>query len=199
MDKETISALLGRPLTPIEDTNFDLYLEIAQENLESLICTQVDDVTETRTFDTRHDYKTAFVDIFWNVTEVKLNGKVVTDYSERQWDRRNASWYNSLVFNRFTNGHELEVTADWGFEPNSDGSSLPVDLQQVLAGLFGLISRKNKFDGTIESKRVEDFHISFRADVDLDQEFYKNYGDTLTKYSLCDIPNIQSGRVKCRC
>jgi len=199
MTKEEMIALLGRPLTPVEDTNFNLYLEIAEANLETLICTPIHDASETRYFDTRHDYKTAFIDIFWNVTEVKLNGNVITDYSERQWDKRNASWYNSLVFSEFTNGHELEVTADWGFEPVSDGSSLPVDLQQVLAGLFGLISKKNKFDGTIQSKQVEDFRISFRADADLDQEFYKNFGSTISKYSLCDIPDIQNGRVKYRC
>lgn len=199
MDKQQISALLGRSLTPVEDTNFDMYLEIAEANLETLICTPVTEVTETRYFDTRHDYKTAFIDIFWNVTEVKLNGNVTTDYQVRQWDRRNGSWYNSLVFDNFLRGRELEVTADWGFSPVSGGSSLPLDLQSVLAGLFGLISKKNKHDGTIASKQVEDFRISFNADVDLDADFYKTYGSTIAKYSICDIPEVQSGKVKFKC
>lgn len=199
MDKQQMSALLGRSLTPVEDTNFDLYLEIAEANLETLICTPVTEVTETRYFDTRHDYKTAFIDIFWNVTEVKLNGNVTTDYQVRQWDRRNGSWYNSLVFDKYLKGKELEVTADWGFAPVSGGSSLPIDLQSVLAGLFGLISKKNKHDGSIASKQVEDFRISFNADTDLDADFYKTYSSIISKYSICDIPEVQSGKVKCKC
>lgn len=199
MDRQQISALLGRSLTPAEDTNFSMYLEIAEANLETLICTPVAEVTETRYFDARHDYKTAFVDIFWNIDEVKLDGKVTTDYQVRQWDSRNGSWFNSLVFDKYLKGKELEITADWGFSPVSGGSSLPLDLQSVLAGLFGQISKKNKHDGTIASKQVEDFRISFNADVDLDSDFYKTYGSTIAKYSLCDIPEVQSGKVKCKC
>lgn len=199
MTKQEISALLRRSLTPVEDTNFDMYLEIAETNLETLICTPIQEETETRYFDTRHDYKTAFVDIFWNVTQVKLDGNVTTDYQVRQWDRRNGSWYNSLVFDKYLHGKELEVTADWGFTPVSGGSSLPLDLQSVLAGLFGLISKKNKHDGSIASKQVEDFRISFNADTDLDADFYKTYGSTISKYSICDIPEIRSGEVKCKC
>lgn len=200
MTKEEISALLGRSLTSIEDTNFDLYLDIAFESLEALICTPIESVTETRVFDTRHDYKTAFIDIFNEITEVKLNGDVTTDYTVRQWDKRNASWYNSLVFEDYLGCKDLEVTADWGFLDTSGADSdLPVDLQSLVAGLFGLITKKNKFDGTIASKQVEDFRVSFNVDADLDQAFYQNYNSIISKYSLCDIPNVQSGKINCSC
>lgn len=199
MDKQELSALLGRPLTTIEDTNFDLYLNIATESLESFICTSLDEVTETRIFDLREGYSTAFVDIFWNVTEVKIDGvvKAESDYSVRQWNKRTGSWYNSLVFDtRFGEcDNEIEVTADWGFEPNSSASSIPYDLQSVLAGLFAQITKKNKFDGSIASKQVEDFRISFKTDVDLDDEFYTLYAKTISKYSLCDIPYVLHGRI----
>lgn len=199
MDKTEIAALLGRALTPTEDTNFDLYLNIANENLKTLLCTPVDEVSESRTFLTRDDYKTAFIDIFWQVDEVTLDGTTVdaSDYSLRQWDDLNGSWYNSIVFDEYLCGKELVVTADWGFPPSSDASNFPLDLQQVLAGLFGLISKKNKFDGTIASKQVEDFRISFNADKDLDQEFYQLYGSTISKYSLCSIPNFKQGKTGC--
>src|SRR5690606_38022381 len=98
MDEQTISELLGRPLTSIETANFDLYIDIAMQNLEDMLCTPLEDVSETRIFDTREGYKTAFTDIFWSVSEVKLDDNVITDYSLRQWDKRNATWYNSLVF-----------------------------------------------------------------------------------------------------
>ena len=199
MNQAELEALLGRPLTPIESANVDLYLNIAEESLEELICTSIATTeSETRTFDTRKDYSTAFVDIFTKVTEVKLNGEIVEadKYSVRQWDKRSAAWYNSLVFeDKFKKGDDIEVTAEWGFEESSSGSSLPADLQAVLAGLFSLVTKKNKFDSTVSSKQVEDFRISFNTDMDLDQEFYAKYRMTLAKYSLCDIGNVQHGKV----
>lgn len=36
--KQQVSALLGRSLTTVEDTNFNLYLKIAVERLEDLLC-----------------------------------------------------------------------------------------------------------------------------------------------------------------
>lgn len=194
MDKQQMSALLGRSLTPVEDTNFDMYLEIAEANLETLICTPVTEVTETRYFSTREGYSTVFVDVFTDIFSVKIDGESVDDYTKYQWDRRNGKWFNSLVFdNRFSEAKEIEVEANWGF------CDYPADLQSVLAGLFGQISKKNKHDGTIASKQVEDFRISFNADVDLDADFYKTYGSIISKYSLCDIPEVQSGKVKCKC
>lgn len=200
MNAEELSALLGRPLTPIEETNIDLYLDIATEALEDLICTYIHPVTETRTFGLREGYSTAFVDIFSEVTEVKVDDTVIdpSKYSVRQWDKRNASWYNSLVFDkRFTfRDDEIEVTAAWGFpETSGDESALPYDLQSLLAGLFDLVTKKNKLDPSIASKQVEDFRISFRSGVDLDTEFRSKYADTIAKYSLCDIPNVQHGKV----
>lgn len=201
MTKEQIVALLGRPLTSVEDANFNLYLDIAEETLEELICTPISDISETRVFDVREGYSTAFIDIFWQITEVKIDGNVVSDYSERQWNKRNASWYNSLVFdNRFcAHKKEIEVTADWGFEPSSDSTSYPADLQLLIAGLFGQITKKNKFNPTVASKQNREYRISFNSNVDLDAEFYKTYGTTISKYSLCDIPNIQHGEVSCGC
>ena len=202
MDKEEISALLGRPLTTVEDTNFDMYLNIATLSLEDLICSPVEPIEETRIFDTREGYKTAFTDIFLSVSEVKINDDVVSsdDYSIRQWDKRSASWYNSLVFDSdFDKDDTVEITAEWGFkeEASDDDWGLPYDLQAVLAGLFGLITKKNKHDGSIQSKQVEDFRITLR-DVDLDEDFNRLYGSTISKYSLCNIPEFTSGKV-CGC
>lgn len=36
--KTQVEALLGRPLSTVEDTNFNLYLKIASERLEDLLC-----------------------------------------------------------------------------------------------------------------------------------------------------------------
>lgn len=202
MTKEEMIALLGRPLTPVEDTNFTKYLNISIEALEELICTLIDGEEETRIFDLREGYSTAFLDIFHTVSEVKIDDVVKdpSEYSLRQWDRRSGSWYNSLVFEDTFKSYnkEIEVTAEWGFEATSgDESGLPLDLQSVLAGLFAQITKKNKYDPTVQSKQVEDFRITFKTDADLDEEFYNKYSKTLSKYSLCDIPYLKHGKV-CR-
>lgn len=188
MTQSQLEALLGRPLTPTEVTNLTLYLDIANEALETLICTPITNVTGTRTFDTREGYSTVFLDIIRSVSEVKVDGNVTTDYSLRQWDKRNGSWYNSLVFDkRFRKVQEVEVTGAWGFDP------VPNDLRSVIAHLFAQVSAKNTFDGTIASKQVEDFRISYHANVTQDDDFTNKYGSIISKYSMCDIPYVKHG------
>lgn len=193
MTKEKLAALLGRPLTSIEDANFKLYLNISTKSLEDLLCTTLCDDEDPRVYDVREGYRTLFTDIFTEVTEVKIDGTVIdpSKYSVRQWDKRSGSWYNSIVFDTaFTEcNDEVEVSGTWGF------TSVPSDLLAVLAGLFGLITKKNNLDPTIASKQVEDFRISFRGEVDLDTDFQSKYSHTLSKYSMCDIPDLQHGKV----
>jgi hypothetical protein len=193
MNEAKVAALLGRPLTAYETANFKLYLRLANESLESMLCTSLCDENDPKIYDVREGYSTVFTDIFQEVDSVKMDGELVdpSKYSVRQWNKRTASWYNSIVFDhRLTEcDHEIEVSAVWGFD------TLPSDLQLVTAGLFGLISKKNSVDSSVQSKRVEDFQITFRADVDLDSEFSSKYGGVLAKYSMCDIPNVQHGRV----
>lgn len=195
MTQAQLEALLGRPLTPIEVTNLDLYLELATEYTQDLLCITLADITETRIFDTREGYSTAYLDIFRSISEVKINDKVVSNYSIRQWDKRTGSWYNSIIANsKFNSDDEVEVTAVWGFEETSgEDSNLPLDLQALMAGMFGLISKKNKSDGSVSSKQTEDFRITFNNDNDLDDDFYNKYRSTISKYSLCNIPNVQHG------
>lgn len=192
MNQTTMASLLGRSLTPIESTNFNLYLKIARQSLDDLLCTNLCDDTDPRTFDARGGYSTVFTDIFTEVQSVTVNGEAVTDYSVRQWDRRNGSWYNSVVFeDKLYEDDVVVVSASWGF------STMPSDLQLVLAQLFGLITKKNKFDSTITKKKVEDFEVWLNIDADLDDEFYRQYNKTISKYSLCTIGNIQQGSVGC--
>lgn len=191
MDQAKISALLGRPLTSIESSNFDLYIKLARESLEEMLCTALCDSEDPKFYDSRSGYSTLFTDIFTEIDEVKIDGTVIesSEYSPRQWDRRSGKWFNSIVFDDKLRGKEVEVSATWGFSP------MPVDLQSVLAGLFDLITKKNKFDGTIQSKQVEDFRITFNTGADLSQEFADKYRSVIQKYSQCSIGNIQHGKV----
>lgn len=191
MTKEEISALLGRPLTSVEEANFTLYFNIAKETLQTLICSDLCGNAD-KIYDIREGYSTVFTDIFTDVFEVKVDGTTVdsSTYSIRQNNKRSGSWYNSLVFNeRFTNEKEIEVSATWGFK------KYPYDLQMILAGLFDLITKKNKLNPTVASKQTEDFRISFNTDVDLNDAFYTKYSATIDKYSICNIGYTRSGGV----
>ncbi|NCU40856.1 hypothetical protein EOL73_03815 [Candidatus Saccharibacteria bacterium] len=187
MTAEQLASLLGRPLTTQESANFELYLDIAKQNLESILCTPVCKKSEVRVFDARKEYSTVFTDIFTDVHEVKVDGVAVTNYTARQWDKRNANWYNSLVFDTtFDTASEITVDASWGF-------TLPSDLKLVLAGLFNLITKRNKFDPAVTQKRVEDFSISLDNSVVLDDEFTKQFGGIIAKYSMCEVPYVSHG------
>lgn len=188
MDEAQLAKLLGRPLTPIEVENFDLYLDIATKSIEQFLCFNLLAEETTHIFDAREGYSTVFVQPFTELEEVKLNGDIVTDFSIRQWNSRTGSWYNSIVFeNRLHDDDEVEITGNWGFE------TIPNDLQLVIARSFDLITKQNRFDSTVKSKRVEDFQITTDNTVDLDDVFYTQNEATILKYSLCSVGNIQHG------
>lgn len=193
MTETKMSALLDRPLTPTESTNFGLYLTIARESLEGMLCTVLCDAEDPKVYEAREGYRTVFTDIFTDIDEVKVDGEVIdpSKYSPRQWDRRNASWYNSIVFDDKLDSEEVEVSATWGFD------KMPTDLQYLLAGLFGLVTKRHMSDSSIQSKQVEDFRITFNTDADISQEFADKYRGVIQKYSLCDVGYIRHGKV-CR-
>lgn len=187
MNKEKLSALIGRPLSSVEDANFKLYMDIAKEQLEGLICSSLCDDVETKTYLSREGYSTLFTDIFNEVESVKVDGKIVTNFEKYQWSKNHGEWFNSLVFDcAFSKPLKVEVTASWGFQ------SMPADLQLVLAGLFNLTATRMAFDPTIHSKRVEDFQVTYNS-VNVDEALLNQYQKILSKYSLCDIPYVRHG------
>jgi len=194
MDNSELVALLGRPLTPGEITNKDLYIEIAQESLEGLLCISLDtpeepSETATLTFNSRKGYSTVFTEIFRSVSEVKLDGQTVssTDYYASQWDNRNASWFNSLVFNRRLHGEDVSITGTWGF------TEVPTDLKKLWAQLF--VQAGSKYSSAkVQSKQTEDFRITFATDVSEDEKFINDNLRTINKYKLCNIGEIRHGK-----
>lgn len=193
MTQTELVALLGRPLTANEVTNLTLYIDISKQTLEQMTCLDLSNCDDERIYDARHGYTTVFTDLFTDVTEVKINDTIVDEsaYSVRQWNRRRGSWYNSIVFGyAFSSSDEVTVSANW-----ICATKLPNDLKALMAGLFDLITKKNKYDATIQSKQVEDFRITMRAEADLDADFQTKYGTTLRNYSQCSVANIQHGGV----
>lgn len=195
MNQSELEALLGRPLTATEIANMELYLEIATQKLEELLCTTIlatgdssdEAVVETRRYQSREGYSTVFTDIFTSVDEVRIDGEVVTPEA-RQWSNLNGTWFNSLVFDERQCAEVVEVDAVWGFQ------TLPSDLALLLAQLFAQVSIAQTSDGRVQSKKVEDFSITYR-DVSLTEEFLIANKSIVSKYSLCGITEIQHGEV----
>lgn len=199
MKQQEIEALLGRPLTSVELTNIgscQSNLHTAIESLESLLCTSMlPEIDEARIFNGREGYRSVFIGIFNNVTEVKVDGEVIepSKYHASQWDNRNGEWFNSIVFNdRLTCSSEIEVTADWGFV------KVPSDLTKLVAKLFADLSKKYvSGSGKVHSKKVEDFTITYVTGISDDEQFIAENKRTLAKYSLCNVGDVRHGRIRC--
>lgn len=190
MTQEQLEALLGRTLTAREVTNRNLYLNIAKQNLQDLLCIQLDcsDSIDAKTFSARVGYSTVFLDTFTDVEEVKVNGEVVTNYHVAFFDNRNAGFYNAIVFDRaFRSEATIEINASWGFD------KLPNDLSQLLAQLFAITSKKYS-TGSVKSKRVRNFQVTF-GDATDEQVFADANSLTIHKYSLCNVGYVLHGDV----
>lgn len=187
MTQDKISALLGRPLSSVETTNFTTYLELAQSRVSDLLCFDICQKVEARRFSARQGYKTLNVPIFTEIDYVKLDDSETTSYEVRQNSNLSGDWYNSLVFDNPLTDQVVEIKADWGF------SQMPVDVQMLVAQLFGMITDSLE-DDLVQSKQVEDFRLTLK-DKTKTEAFATKYAATIAKYSACVNGNIQSGYV----
>lgn len=70
---------------------------------------------------------------------------------------------------------------------------LPIDLKLVLARLFGCLSAENSSEYGVQSKKVEDFNISYNTDINKVYALtVQANSTTIMKYSKCC--SIRSGR-----
>ena len=190
MTKDTLEKLLGRPLTPTEESSLDSYLDITTEAAQMLLCMDLSSAPATRVFDIRVGYKTVFTDLFKTVTDVKVDGESVeaSKYYTAFWDNRNLSYKNSLVFDSLR-GKEVEITADFGFDP------LPLDLQKLLARTYSQsVSPVSKTNKDVKRKDVRNFNITY-GDLTSDEVFMKDNAPVIAKYSLCNIGYVLHGEV----
>lgn len=186
-----MSKLLNRSLTTAEIANFDLYLKIATQRLEELLCMVICGGDDERTYGSRSGYRTVYVDPFTSIDSVTIDGNEVdaADYTVKQNDRFNGSWYNVIEFDAKRSGENITVDADWGFD------SLPADLQVFLARLFAQGSVEQTVDNTIKSKKIEDFTVTFKDSATFD-EFVLANSTTVDKYSQCSEGQIRHGCVQ---
>jgi len=196
MTQAQLEALLGRTLTAREVANLDLYLDIAMENLEELLCMPLEEQNnsgdepefEERAYTTRIGYRTLFMDMFTEVESVTVDGNETTAYTPYFWNTPNKGFFNSLVFDEpFNREVTVVVNAAWGF------LELPDDIQLLLAQLFAITSKKYS-TGSVKSKRVRNFQVTF-GDATDEQVFADTNALTIRKYSLCNVGYVLHGDV----
>lgn len=189
LSKLQLEALLGRSLTARESANCNSYLEIAKAQLEELLCINLLQESSERTFTSRNGYSTLFTGIFTKINSITINGVVIDPsvYHLAFFNDRNKGFYNSIVFNSKLIGQDVVVDANWSFD------TMPSDLAQFLAQLFAL-SAKKKTTGSIKSKRVEDFSITYGDLTDM-QQFVADNDLVISKYGQCDISETRHGYV----
>lgn len=190
ISQSDMAALLGRPLTATEVANYASYLEVAVEQVEMVLCFSLESGESTKTFKGRDGYSTVFTPIYESISEVKLNGKVTTDFTSYFFDDLDKDFYNSIVFDcQLHKGDVVQITAEWGF------TSFPKDLATLISKYFALASSGTKSDSGLKSKKVEDVAYTFDTDITAEDRIANSNKNTIRKYSLCSVGNVQHGGV----
>lgn len=186
MTQASLEALLGRSLTSNEVDNLDLYLDIATNEVSDLTCLNLKEGIAERSYGIRANYSTVFTDMFTNPTSVVLDDKelLATEYSARQWENRNAEWFNSIVLDTL-GADEVKITATWGIFDQG--------LNLLVARLFGLMGKVQSGTGRVKSKKVEDFSVTFEDRSERDQFLLDNHA-LIQQYSMCNIGLIRHGK-----
>lgn len=184
MTEEEITSLLGRKLSSIESDNFDMYLEVAKDELGSLLCMDIveadlDAGSSPRPFSPRPGYRTLYVDPFVDVSELDLNGEP-QDFGvvlKKQFEHSVGSWFNVFEFPEpMKEDDEIVVVATWGMNP------LPNSLKLLLARMFGSISKDQS--RRVKSKTNEGFSVTY-SDVSEVTQFALDNAPLINKYSMC--------------
>lgn len=189
LKKEEAVKFLNRPLTTAEDANYSLYLKIAKQRLSEMLCMKLSTEAEERTYETRINYQTVYIDPFTAITSITIDGEAVDedDYTVKQNDSYNASWYNIIEFDRPRRGEKIVVDADWGF------GNCPTDLQLLLAKIFAQGSVEQTAENNVKSKKIEDFTVTYKDSATFDDLILSNKG-VIDKYSMCNQGYIRHGR-----
>lgn len=185
-----IEKLLNRSLTSAEVTNLSLYLKIATQRLEELLCMDICGEAGERTYDSRYGYRTVFTDPFTSINSITIDDEVVSedDFVVKLNERYSGNWFNSIEFDTKRRGQKIVIDAEWGF------NKLPEDLQLLLAQLFAQGSTEQVSDAQVKSKKIEDFSVTYKDSATYD-EFVSTHASVLNKYAQCNQNQIRHGAV----
>lgn len=193
LSKEQIEKLLGRTLNATESSNFSLYLDIAVEKANELLCLNLCGDGGERSYALRPGYSDLYIDPFYSLKTVVINGVETENHTVKQNDSLNGKWFNIIEFDSPMCEGTATVNASWGFN-----GCMPLDLQLLVARLFDMNSSEQKFDLTVKSKKIEDFSITYADNSKYDAFLMENQ-ETISKYSQCNVNQIRNGRIRTFC
>lgn len=193
MTKEKVSKLLGRSLTSAESGNFDLYLGIAYQRLEDLLCINLCIKSDKVSYPLREGFRSLYVDPLRRITSVSINGNVQTGFTLMQGDNLYSEWYDTVVLESKMGKGVAEIEADWGF-----GKCEPYDLQLLTARAFALVSSENSVDTNVKTKKIEDFSVTYGDETAYDS-FLRANAPIISKYGKCNLNSVRHGRVRSFC
>lgn len=93
----------------------------------------------------------------------------------------NFALYESIAESRLANLLCVEDLAQFADEQGK----LPVDMQLVLARVFGTLKEENSIEAGIQSKKVEDFSITYDKTESVFAQVVQANNATILKYSKC--------------
>lgn len=194
LTKEVVSKLLNRTLTSSETSNFNLYINNASQRLQSLLGYKFSSEVGSRSFIVRQGYRTVYTDVFTGTPTVTVDG-VVKDpstYTVRWFDSLDGEVFNSIVFKQHLSRsvEHISVEADWGF-----ASCMPSELQLLLARLFDANSVEQGADGRVQSKKIEDFTVTYRDGSKFDEVVSGNQ-QIIDTYSIKQQGYIRNGHIQ---
>lgn len=186
MDQPTLEALLCRPLRDCEVNNLTTYLEIAEQQLEQVVCWKagenfngqicLDEATSEIT-----------LPLFVKVTDFSQDDQVIPD---TEYSRAVSGTDQVYTFNQPLTG-TVFVTGAWGFK----AAEMPADYQMLLGRTFELIG-KQYCTQVVESKSNEGFSVSYETKKSAQQLFVNQFAATIGKYSICQS-GVSHGAVRC--
>lgn len=187
-----MAKLLGRSLSSTEESNFEQYKDYTISTLTNLLCWSPVCSNTTAKYKARQGYHTLWTDPFTSISEVKVNGSAVTDYTMAFNGNYNYPFYNSLEFPYPLSGQTVEITGTFGFV------DLPADLGSLIAEIFKMYGRVNQANnsGNVKSKSVEDFSITYGDDTEM-SALISAFSGIIAKYSNCDTGEILHGETGC--
>lgn len=180
LTKDQMAALLGRPLSDYEDTSFDTLQASAISQLEQLLGAKLQVGEATYRYPVRRGYRLLFIDPFTELTSVEIDG-VTANAEPTLYENVNADWFNSLLFTKPLAGGWVTVTANFGY-----GDELPLDLQRLIAALFGATSQPVDIasNGAISSESILNHSVSYsNSSADTLERFVAANKATLAYYA----------------
>lgn len=183
ISKEDMAALLDRPLTSGEDSNYNAVLATAKSTLESILGIKLDG-SGTRIYLPRTMYSQLWTDPFVGMATVAVvdaDGTTDITSTPAYYDDLNAPWFNSVILDSLMGNKKIAVTANWGF-----GDELPIDLKALWASLFGLVTEAaaSEATGAITSEQILTHKVTYAASSsDAIQRWSESNTTTIARYA----------------